>query len=203
MRAAADNLTPLTLELGGKSPVIVGESAHLELSATRIMAGKTQNAGQICLAPDYLFVPKIKADSFIKAAQSAVAKMYPTMKDNPDYTSVIDQRHYDRLKALLGDAKAKGARLIEVNPANEDFSQQEHRKMPLTIVLDPTDDMKVMQEEIFGPILPIKTYSAIDETIAYINARPRPLAFTISATTPRSESGFSRARPPAASPSTT
>lgn len=175
MRAAADNLVPVTLELGGKSPVIVGASANLDQAATKIMSGKLQNSGQICLAPDYAFVPKAQVNAFVTAAQTAVSKLYPTLKDNPDYTSVINQRHFDRLKGLLDDAKAKGARLIEINPAKEDFSQQEHRKLPPTLVLDTTDDMKIMKEEIFGPLLPIKTYSSADEAIAYVNAHARPL----------------------------
>ncbi len=175
MRAAAENLVPVTLELGGKSPVIVGASADMNHAAVKIMTGKTQNAGQICLAPDYALVPKGQEAAFVTAAQTAVAKLYPTMKDNPDYTSVISQRHFERLKSLLDDAKAKGARLVEINPANEDFAQQQHRKLPPTLVLDPTDDMKIMKEEIFGPLLPVKTYASADEAIAYVNAHPRPL----------------------------
>ena len=125
MRAAADNLVPVTLELGGKSPVILGESANLEKSAARIMAGKTMNAGQICLAPDYAFVPEAKTNDFVGAAQAAVEKMFPTgMKDNDDYTSVINQRHFDRLNSYLDDAREKGAEVVEINPNNENFSQQ-------------------------------------------------------------------------------
>jgi coniferyl-aldehyde dehydrogenase len=176
MRAAADNLVPVTLELGGKSPVIVGASAKLSDAAIKIMAGKLINAGQMCIAPDYALVPKARSEAFIAATQAAVAKLYPTLKDNPDYTSILNQRHFDRLKSYIDDAKAKGARVIEINPANEDFSQQQHRKLPPALVLDPTDDMKIMRDEIFGPILPIKTYSAPDEAIATINAHPRPLA---------------------------
>ncbi len=176
MRAAADNLVPLTLELGGKSPVILGESADLEKAAKRIMAGKTLNAGQICLAPDYAFVPKEKTKDFVQAATSAVETMYPSgLKDNVDYTSVVNQRHYDRLQSYLEDAKSKGAEIVEINPAGENFSQQPYHKMPPHIIIDPTDDMKVMQDEIFGPILPIKSYSGAQEAVAYVNAHPRPL----------------------------
>jgi coniferyl-aldehyde dehydrogenase len=175
MRAAAENLTPLTLELGGKSPVIVGRSADLAKTAARVMAGKTMNAGQICLAPDYAILPKEKRDDFVSAAQAAATKMYPTIKDNPDYTAIINQRHFDRIQGLVADAKAKGARVVEVNPANEDFTQQEHRRIPPTLVLDPTEDMKIMQEEIFGPVLPIKTYTDVSEAVDYVNAHPRPL----------------------------
>lgn len=176
MRAAAENLTPVTLELGGKSPVVIGRSADIAKTGARVMAGKTMNAGQICLAPDYVLTPKESLSAFVSAAQSATAKMFPTIKDNPDYTAMISQRHYERIRCLIADARAKGAEIVEINPANEDFSQQEHRKIPPTLILNATDDMTVMQEEIFGPVLPVRTYAVLDETIAEINARPRPLA---------------------------
>jgi len=175
MRAAAENLVPLTLELGGKSPVVIGRSADMELAATNIMAGKTMNAGQICLAPDYVFLPEESRDEFVEAARNSVAKMYPDIKDNPDYTSIVNERHYDRLNGYLDDARAKGANVVEINPADEDFSQQEHHRIPPTIVLDPTDDMQVMQDEIFGPILPVKQYQDVNETLDYINSHDRPL----------------------------
>ena len=176
MRAAADNLVPLTLELGGKSPVVLGKSADLEKAATRIMAGKTMNAGQICLAPDYAFVPEDKTGDFVGAAQAAVGKMFADgLKDNDDYTSIVNQRHFDRLNSYLDDARAKGAEVVEINPQNENFNQQPHHKMAPHIVINPTDDMKVMQDEIFGPILPIKSYTQTSDAVAYINNRPRPL----------------------------
>lgn len=175
MRAAAENLVPLTLELGGKSPTIIGKGTDLEQATGRIMMGKTLNAGQICLAPDYVLLPSAEADRFVDAAQRSVAEMYPTLKDNADYTSVVNQRHYDRLQSYLADARAKGARVVELNPAGEDFTQQPHHKIPPTLILDPTDDMKVMQDEIFGPLLPVKTYGSIDDVIDYVNDRPRPL----------------------------
>lgn len=175
MRAAAENLVPLTLELGGKSPVILGRSADMEKAATRIMNGKTLNAGQICLAPDYAFVPKEKTQEFVGHAQSSVAKMFPTLKDNEDYTSVVNQRHYDRLQSYLTDAREKGAEVIEINPADENFTQQPHHKIPPTLVLNPTEDMAVMQEEIFGPILPVMEYTETRDAIAYVNAHDRPL----------------------------
>ena len=175
MRAASENLVPLTLELGGKSPVVISESADIELAASNIMAGKTMNAGQICLAPDYVFVPEDKADDFINAAKNSVAKMYPNLKDNPDYTSIVNERHFERLNGYIADAKAKGAEVVEINPAQEDFSQQQHHRIPPTIIVDPTEDMTVMQEEIFGPVLPVKRYKNIEETLDYINDHPRPL----------------------------
>ena len=175
MKAAAANLVPLTLELGGKSPVILGRSADYATSAGRIMAGKTMNAGQICLAPDYVLAPADQLATFVREATAAVTAMFPTIKDNPDYTAVIAERHFERIKGYVDDARAKGAEIVEINPAGEDFSQQEHRKIPPTLILNPTEDMKVMQEEIFGPVLPVMTYRNVDEAIAYVNAHDRPL----------------------------
>ncbi|MFN3585387.1 coniferyl aldehyde dehydrogenase [Phenylobacterium sp.] len=175
MRAAAENLVPLTLELGGKSPVILGKSADLDTAAARIMNGKTLNAGQICLAPDYVLAPHDKMGGFVEAARASVRHMFPTIKDNPDYTSIVAQRHYERIMGYVEDAKAKGARVVELKPEGEDLTQQEHRKIAPTLILDPTDDMKVMQEEIFGPVLPVKSYRSVDEAIAYVNGKDRPL----------------------------
>ncbi len=175
MRAAAQNLTPLTLELGGKSPVIVGRSADMKVAAARIMNGKTLNAGQICLAPDYVLAPREKMDAFVEEARASVATMFPTIKDNPDYTSVINQRHYERLTGYVEEARRSGAQVIELKPASEDLSQQEHRRIAPTLIIDPSDDLKVMQEEIFGPILPVKSYADVGEAIAYVESRPRPL----------------------------
>jgi coniferyl-aldehyde dehydrogenase len=175
MKAAAQNLVPITLELGGKSPVILGRSADYATAAARVMAGKTLNAGQICLAPDYVLAPEDKLRQFVGAAVSSVETMFPTIKDNPDYTAVIADRHYERIRGYIDDARAKGAEVVEINPGNEDFSQQQHRKIAPTLIINPTDDMTVMQEEIFGPVLPVMTYSAVSEAIAYVNAHERPL----------------------------
>ncbi len=175
MRAAAENLVPLTLELGGKSPVIVGRSADLKLAASNIMAGKTMNAGQICLSPDYVFLPEESCDEFVEHARACINRMYPTIKDNADYTSIINERHYKRLNGYLGDAQEKGAKLVELNPAGEEFSEQEHRRIPPTLVLNPSDDMQIMQDEIFGPLLPVKQYQDVIEALDYINDRDRPL----------------------------
>ena len=175
MRAAAENLVPLTLELGGKSPVIIGRSADIATTAARVMNGKTLNAGQICLAPDYVLTPDETLEDFVAQAEASVHKMFPTIKDNPDYTAIVAQRHYDRIMGYVEDARAKGARIVEIKPEGEDLSQQEHRKIAPTLIIDPTDDMKVMQEEIFGPLLPVKTYGAVAEAIAYVNDHDRPL----------------------------
>ena len=177
MAAASRNLVPVTLELGGKSPVIISRSADLEKTLTRVMLGKTLNAGQICLAPDYLMVPEEKLHEVIEAAQKAVSDMYPKLLDNDEYTSVVNERHFERLQSYLTEAEERGIKAIAINPANEDFSQQQSsRKIPPTLVPEPADDLKVMQEEIFGPLLPIRTYRHFDETIAFVNANPRPLA---------------------------
>jgi coniferyl-aldehyde dehydrogenase len=176
MAAAAKNLVPVTLELGGKSPVLVSRSADIKAAVSRIMLGKTMNAGQICLAPDYLMVPEEKLDEVVAEVQSAVAEMYPKLLDNPQYTSVVNGRHFQRLQENLADARAKGAEVIECNPAGEDFAgQQGTQKIAPTIIKNPTEDMRVLEEEIFGPLLPIKTYKDFDETIAYVNSKPRPL----------------------------
>ncbi|HEY4987423.1 MAG TPA: coniferyl aldehyde dehydrogenase [Bradyrhizobium sp.] len=175
MKAAAENLVPTTLELGGKSPVIVSRSADMALTAKRVMMGKTLNAGQICLAPDYVMVPQDKAREFVAEAANAISAMFPTLKENPDYTSVINQRHFDRLQGYIADAKAKGAEIVELNPAKENFTQQPYHKIPPTLVLNPTDDMAIMKDEIFGPLLPVKTYNDVDETISYVNGHDRPL----------------------------
>ncbi len=175
LRAAADNLVPVTLELGGKSPTILGKGVDVGKAADRIVLGKMMNAGQICLAPDYLLVPEALEMQAIGALQASVAKMYPTLLANDDYTSVINRRHRDRLVALVDDAVAKGAEAIVVNPAHEAFEGSNGNKLPLTILRNVTDAMTVMQDEIFGPVLPIKTYHDIDHAIDYINAHDRPL----------------------------
>ena len=175
MKAASENLVPLTLELGGKSPVVVGKNAKIKDTAQRVMQGKTMNAGQICLAPDYALVPEEKVEEFVKASVEVTSEMYPNMKDNDDFTSIINQRHFDRIQGYIEDAKEKGAEVVEINPSNEDFNQQPHHKIPPTIVLNPSDDMKIMQEEIFGPVLPVKTYKDVSEPVNYINSKDRPL----------------------------
>ena len=175
LRAAAENLVPVTLELGGKSPVVIGRSADLATAAARIMNGKTLNAGQICLAPDYVLAPADRISGFIEAAKSAVSRMFPTIRDNPDYTAIVGDRHYARLAGYVEDARAKGAEIVEINPAGEDLRQQPHRRIAPTLILNPSDDMKVMQEEVFGPLLPVKAYQKVDEAIDYINAHDRPL----------------------------
>ncbi len=175
MAAAAKNLVPLTLELGGKSPTIIGRSANIAQATERVAMGKLMNAGQICLAPDYLLVPQEQEGEIVAGLKAATAKLYPTMLANPDYTSVLGARHRERLEAHVADARAKGATVEVVNPGNEDFSKQNTNKMPLHIIRDATDEMTVMQEEIFGPLLPVRTYGTIDGAIDEVNRRDRPL----------------------------
>ncbi|MCF6780235.1 coniferyl aldehyde dehydrogenase [Stutzerimonas stutzeri] len=170
MRAAADNLTPVTLELGGKSPAIVSASVPLADAAERIAFGKTLNAGQTCVAPDYVLVPKARVEGFIDAYRAAVRRFYPQLADNPDYTSIINPRQHARLQDYLDDAQAKGARLLPL------FEQGQARRMPHHLLLNVSDEMRVMQDEIFGPLLPVVPYEGIEQALAYVNARPRPLA---------------------------
>ncbi|MFM2373031.1 MAG: hypothetical protein RIS85_2753 [Pseudomonadota bacterium] len=175
LHAAADNLVPVTLELGGKSPTILGRSADVARAAERIALGKMMNAGQICLAPDYMLVPEDLEEQAVSAVSRSVAQMYPMLLANDDYTSVINRRHRDRLTGLVDDAVGKGAQAVVVNPGGENFEGSNGNKLPLTILRNVNDDMKVMQDEIFGPVLPVKTYRGIDEAIDYINAHDRPL----------------------------
>ncbi|CRM35483.1 Coniferyl aldehyde dehydrogenase [Pseudomonas sp. 31 R 17] len=170
MRAAAEHLTPVTLELGGKSPAIVSADVPLKDAAERIAFGKALNAGQTCVAPDYVLVPEDRVDGFVEAYSEAIRGFYPTLTDNPDYTAIINERQLARLNAYAKDATDKGATLIALH------DQGQARRMPHSLLLNVSDEMKVMQDEIFGPLLPIVPYRGIDEAFAYINQRPRPLA---------------------------
>jgi coniferyl-aldehyde dehydrogenase len=173
MANAARNLTPVTLELGGKSPAIVAPDFPIETAAERILWAKTFNAGQTCVAVDYAFLPRGSEDEFVKHCRRLFAKRYPDM-NGPDFTSIIDQRSYDRLTAALDDARAKGARLVDL--AEGQTPDKSKRRLSPHIVLNVTPDMELMQREIFGPILPILTYGDPQEVVDAINARDRPLA---------------------------
>jgi coniferyl-aldehyde dehydrogenase len=174
MRAAAENLTPVTLELGGKSPAIISPDVPMRDAAERIAFGKVFNAGQTCIAPDYVLCPERRLDDFAAAFMAAVGRMYPAMVNNPQYTSVINDGEYARLAALVADAEKKGARIVKVNPGGESFATS--RKMPVHLLLNVTDDMQVMTEEIFGPLLPVVPCDTPAAAVAYVNERPRPLA---------------------------
>lgn len=175
MRAAAENLTPVTLELGGKSPVIIHPSHSLAHAAERIAIGKLMNAGQTCIAPDYVLVPADKEQAFVDAFVAQVRKSFPSLLNNPDYTAIINTRHWSRLSGYVAEARAAGAKVTEINPANEAFGPEAH-KLPPTVIQGAALDLAVMQDEIFGPLLPVIPYQTLDEAIAFVNNRPRPLA---------------------------
>ncbi|HTP62744.1 MAG TPA: coniferyl aldehyde dehydrogenase [Burkholderiales bacterium] len=173
--AAAKNLTPVTLELGGKSPAILDASCDMAAVAPRLAVGKLLNAGQTCIAPDYALVPEARVEEFVAAMRAAVARLYPRFVDNDDYTSVVSDRHYVRLEGLLADATAKGARVVTLGEPAE-LPDAARRRLPPVLVLGASDDMALMKEEIFGPLLPVIGYRGIDEAIAQVNRRDRPLA---------------------------
>ena len=176
MRSASDKLVPVTLELGGKCPVVVGDSADIAMVADRVMATKTVNSGQLCLTPDYIFLPEGKEEAFIQEAFKVLAKCYTSLLDNPDFTSVINERHWQRLKSYVEDLEARNTRIEIFNPAQESFDSPEKHKLPFMLPVDPEDDALIMQDEIFGPMLSIKTYQSLDQVIDFINNKPRPLA---------------------------
>ena len=176
MAAASKNLVPVTLELGGKSPTVISETADLREAIERIMVGKMLNAGQVCIAPDYVMLPEGKMDEAVAIAREVVAEMYPTLLNNEQYTAMLNERHFQRMQKNIDDANDRGAQVVAINPANEDFSVNPTQKIPPTLILNPGDDALCMQDEIFGPLLPLKTYTKFEDVISYINARPRPLA---------------------------
>lgn len=176
MRSAAENLTPVTLELGGKSPTIVCDDFDIEVAASRIMYAKFVNAGQTCLAPDYLMVPRGKRDAFVAACKKVLPQRYPN-PGGESFTSVIDEKSYRRLRNTLDDAAKKGAELVSLVPGAQ--FDDKLRKIPPHLVLNPTEDMMILREEIFGPLFPIKTYDNLDEVLAYVNSKDRPLGLYI------------------------
>ncbi len=176
MRAASENLVPVTLELGGKSPSIIDKAMDIKDTVSRFILAKTLNSGQTCVAPDYILCPEEKVLQLADEIKTLYCKMYPTITDNIDCTSVVNDNQYARLNALLADAKEKGAQII---PLSDDGHNDALRKMPLTLVINANDEMHVMQEEIFGPILPIIGFKKTQHAIDYINNKPRPLALYI------------------------
>jgi coniferyl-aldehyde dehydrogenase len=171
--AAAANLTPVTLELGGKSPAIIDTDVDLVKAARSIMFGKAFNAGQTCVAPDYVLAPRAQLPAVIAALTEAAASLFPQMTDTPDYSAIISDRHFERLSAILAEARASGVALVELGEATQ---MQSARKIPITLAIDPPRDLRLMQDEIFGPILPIVSYDDVDDAIAYVNDGDRPLA---------------------------
>ncbi|WP_081723450.1 coniferyl aldehyde dehydrogenase [Paraburkholderia mimosarum] len=176
MRAAAANLTPVTLELGGKSPVIIGEEARLNYAVDSVLLGKTLNAGQTCIAPDYVLLPRGQEAAFIARARTRFAQLYPDFSNNRDYTSIISARHFERLQRLAGEAEASGAQLHALGPHDAAT-----RRFAPVIVTQAGAQTALMQEEIFGPILPLVPYDTLDEALRYVNARPRPLSLYVYA----------------------
>ncbi|MCF9045295.1 coniferyl aldehyde dehydrogenase [Acinetobacter nectaris] len=170
MRAAAENLTPVTLELGGKSPALIGQDADLFESAQRIAFGKSVNSGQTCVAPDYVLIPEARQDDFIQSYFTALKGFYPSIKNNNDYTAIINDAQFSRLQSYVQEAKQHGAKVHYLS------NEEDGRKLPHCVITHTSASLKVCQEEIFGPILPIITYETLDQAIQYINERPRPLA---------------------------
>jgi len=171
--AAAKNLTPVTLELGGKSPAIIDDSADIGAAALSIAHGKSFNAGQTCVAPDYVLAPKAKLDATVEALATSVRRLYPEIDQTPDYTAIISPRHFARLKAMVAEAKDAGAKVVEIGSSN---ALDPQRKLPFTIVVDPPAGLALMQEEIFGPILPVLGVTGRDDAVSRVNAGDRPLA---------------------------
>lgn len=180
-KAAAENLTPVTLELGGKSPLIVAPSGNIAKAAACAAHGKMVNAGQVCVSPDYAMVPARKLRQFVSEVKRASHRQYPTIRNNPDVSCVINSKHMARLTELVADARKKGAEIIEINPAHEVFDPVA-KKFPLTLILNPSPDMRVMQEEVFGSILPVLPYETLEETVKHVQSRERPIALYLFST---------------------
>lgn len=179
MQAAAANLTPVTLELGGKCPVIIADDYDIKKAAGDIINGKLGNAGQACVTADYVLIPRGTESEFVEACKDLVKKHWPNMSTRQDYCSIINERNYDRIANMAEDAQNKGATLVDLASDHAKFNKSESLKFPPKIVLNTKDEMTVMQEEIFGPLLPVMEYDSIDETIKYINERDRPLALYV------------------------
>ena len=175
MMAAAKNLTPVTLELGGKSPVIIDDSFPVAKAIKRLIPGKSMNAGQTCIAPDYVLINKDRVAEFVKDFERLATKRYPTLVDNENITWIVNERHHKRLLDIIEDARAKGAEVHQVNPQHESIPEGS-RMIPLTVITNVSDDMRCMQEEIFGPVLPVKGVNSTEEALNYLKGRPRPLA---------------------------
>ncbi len=178
MKEAANNLTPVTLELGGKSPAIIADDVDVHFAVERLLYGKCLNGGQTCVAPDYVLCPKTKVAALVEAIDTQFARLYPSINDNPDYTAIVSSGQYQRLTSWLEEAIAAGCELITINPGQEaiDSSKQ---KLPLTLIIDPPAHLKLSEQEIFGPILPIYSYQNLAEAVAFVQDRPRPLALYV------------------------
>ena len=176
MKAAAENMVPVTLELGGKSPVVISEQVDINKAAETVISGKAMNGGQLCVSPDYCFVPQSKMEAFIRRCKDVIAEQFPTVQGNADFVACINERHYDRVNGYIKEARERGTRIIPLCPAGEEISAPQAHKIALHLIVDPDDDLACMQDEIFGAVLNIKSYSNLDEVIDFINQRERPLA---------------------------
>lgn len=174
-RSAAQNLVPVTLELGGKNPVVVAPAADVRRAAARIAQARMVNGGQVCVCPDYVFVPEEKLEAFVDAARHTLRDMFPTIVSNKDYCSSVNQANFDRVIGLIEDARGRGATVETIAPMGESLPDRASRKIAPTIIRDVDDGMKIAGEEVFGPVLVVKAYSRPAEAIEYINARPTPL----------------------------
>ncbi|MGQ9409418.1 coniferyl aldehyde dehydrogenase [Mycolicibacterium gilvum] len=174
-RAAAANLVPVTLELGGKNPVVVGPGADMRRAATRIAQGRMINGGQVCVCPDYVFVPAARIDAFVAVARETLQAMFPTIVANDDFCSSVNEANFERVVGLIEDARAKGARVESVAPARESLPDPGTRKIAPTILRDVDDSMLIASEETFGPVLTVRPYEKLADVVEYVNARPAPL----------------------------
>jgi coniferyl-aldehyde dehydrogenase len=175
-RCAAEHLVPVTLELGGKNPVVVGRDADIATAASRTARARMMNGGQVCLCPDYVFVPADRCDEFVAAVERQFRGSFPTVLGNPEHCTVVDDRNYARIIGLIEDARTKGATVIQATPPGEPLPSAAQRRIAPTILTDVTDDMTVMSEEVFGPVLSVLPYQDLEEVIDYVNAKPSPLA---------------------------
>jgi len=176
MRAAAENLVPVTLELGGKSPVIISEQCDIYRVAETLIMGKAMNGGQLCISPDYCFVPEAHLEAFLRHCQVVIGQHYPKVQGNPDFVSCVNERHFQRIAGYLDEAEAAGTRILPLCPDGEARSDSDAHKIALHLLVNPDDELACMREEIFGPLMCIKTYRQLDEVIDYINRREKPLA---------------------------
>ena len=186
MKAASEHLVPVTLELGGKSPVLIGESADIRNAAERIAVGKSLNSGQLCVAPDTVWVHASQLDALVSALQEFYSGLYPALAGNPDVTPVVNDRHFARVESYVADAGARGARVVMAGewPSTEGAAQ---RRMPLRLVINPPQDSTISQQEIFGPALVLRSFTRIEEAIADLNAGERPLALYYFGTNPEEQ----------------
>jgi coniferyl-aldehyde dehydrogenase len=171
-----DHLVPVTLELGGKNPVVVGRDADIATAASRTARARMMNGGQVCLCPDFVFVPADRCDEFVAAVERQFRDSFPAVLGNPEYCTIVDDRNYERIVGLVEDARSKGATVVEAVPPGETLPAARQRRIAPTILTEVTEDMRVMNEEVFGPVLTVLPYQRLDDVIDYVNTRPSPLA---------------------------